>query len=228
MNIQGLTKTTLLDYPGKVAATVFVAGCNMRCRFCHNYELVLGKGDSSISEQDIYDFLKKRNRVLEGVCISGGEPTLQEDLQGFLGRIKELGFKVKLDTNGLKPQVVEILLENALVDMVALDIKSSPGGYEKLCGVSEAKALLVRDTLKIMHRFNVPVQLRTTVCGFVHTEQDFYKIGEWLKDFDYPYFLQSFKSSEFVPDKDILEPQMTELQCYAEILRQYFSDVQIR
>ena len=127
MNIQGFQKTTLLDYPGHVAATVFFGGCNFRCPFCHNGDLVLNPGTApALTSQEILTFLQKRQGILEGVCVTGGEPTLQPGLPGFLREIKNLGLKVKLDTNGYRPEVLEALLEQGLLDYVAMDIKGAP------------------------------------------------------------------------------------------------------
>ena len=135
MKICGLNKTTLLDYPGKVAATVFLGGCNFRCPFCHNSSLVLHENQQpEISQEDVLNFLKKRRGILDGVCITGGEPTLQKALPDFLSQIKELGYHIKLDTNGSHPQIIKTLWESHLIDKVAMDIKTSKASYPLLTG----------------------------------------------------------------------------------------------
>lgn len=228
MNIQGLTKTTLLDYPGLVACTIFTGGCNMQCRFCQNYELVSAISESEISEEELLKFLDKRRTVLSGVCISGGEPTLQPDLPELLMKIRQYGYLIKIDTNGLKPQVVEKLIDLSLVDMFSVDIKSSFRGYKRICNVEPEKAAMVRDTLKIISDRNIKAELRTTVCEGIHNEQDFREIGEWLLGIDMPYYLQAFKKSEYVPDKSIMEPSVERLRSYVKVLLNYFSNVYIR
>lgn len=147
MKIGGLQKLTLLDYPGKTAATVFTIGCNFRCPFCHNADLVIPSSPSSsfgitptISEKDFFSFLQKRKGLLDGICITGGEPTLQYDLASFCNAIKREGFLVKLDTNGANPEIVQDLIENSLIDYVALDVKNSPERYRETCGLQTITA----------------------------------------------------------------------------------------
>ena len=134
MKISGLQKLTLLDYPGKMACTVFTYGCNFRCPFCHNALLVTEENSDCIDEDEFFSFLKKRQGILDGVCISGGEPTLQKDLPEFISKIKALGYYVKLDTNGSSPLLLKKLIEEKLIDYVAMDIKNSPAKYDITCG----------------------------------------------------------------------------------------------
>lgn len=138
MRICGFNKTTLLDYPGKVASTIFLGGCNFRCPFCQNGILVVAPGEQpDYSQEELLTFLKKRKGILDGVCISGGEPTLSDGLEEFLGKIKELGYAVKLDTNGSRPKIVKHLAEAGLIDKVAMDIKSCPDNYGNLTGIEK-------------------------------------------------------------------------------------------
>lgn len=138
MRICGFNKTTLLDYPGKVASTIFLGGCNFRCPFCQNGILVVAPGEQpDYSQEELLTFLKKRKGILDGVCISGGEPTLSDGLEEFLGKIKELGYAVKLDTNGSRPKIVKHLAEAGLIDKVAMDIKACPDNYGSLTGIEK-------------------------------------------------------------------------------------------
>ena len=197
MNIGGLTKTTLLDYPGHVAATVFIAGCNYRCPFCHNRELVLpdmAAGLSYIDEDEVFSFLEKRKNILSGVCISGGEPTLAAGLADFIRRIKGLGFLVKLDTNGSLPEVLATLLAEGLPDYVAMDIKHTKKQYPAACGVA---AEGIEASMALLKNSGIPHEFRTTVVQGLHDEEDLLDIGEWIKG-GAPWFLQAFVDSDGV------------------------------
>lgn len=174
MRICGFNKTTLLDYPGKVASTIFLGGCNFRCPFCQNSVLVLHRKNSRIMpEMDILAFLKKRKGILDGVCISGGEPTLAADLEEFLRQIKDLGYLIKLDTNGTRPEVVKHLAESKLIDKVAVDIKAGPDHYSRLAGVSAPAMDKVRETVDFLLHGQLDYEFRTTVVKELHTEEDF-------------------------------------------------------
>ncbi len=156
MVIHGLQKTTLLDYPSKVAATVFFGGCNFRCPFCHNMNLVLHpENEPTLSEEEVLAFLKSRKGILDGVCITGGEPTLQKDLPRFAGKIKDLGYALKLDTNGTNPSMLKSLVKDGLLDHVAMDIKSSPDGYASVCGLSKPDLDSVRESVAFLLQGNV-------------------------------------------------------------------------
>jgi pyruvate formate lyase activating enzyme len=192
MKISGLMKLTLLDYPGKVACTVFLAGCNFRCPFCHNGSLVRG-GDLDISEDELFTFLARRKGVLDGVCVTGGEPLLQPDLVDFLRKVKEMGYAVKLDTNGMLPQRLAEVLATNLVDYVAMDIKSSPDGYAAATG-TDADVSAVTDSLSLLRQSGIPYELRTTAVRGLHTVADFAAIGQWLGDVP-AYFIQRFVDS---------------------------------
>lgn len=195
MKICGLNKTTLLDYPGCVAATVFFGGCNFRCPFCHNGDLVLQSAQmSGYSEEEVLTFLKKRRNVLEGVCVTGGEPTLYWELPGFIKKIKALGYKVKLDTNGSNPEMLSELVESGLIDYVAMDIKAPVETYQKVCGafVDMDK---INKSVEFLKEGKVLYEFRTTVVKELHTEEDILKIGEWICGAD-RYYLQSYQESE--------------------------------
>ena len=201
MNIQGFQKTTLLDFPGHVAATVFFGGCNFRCPFCHNGDLVLNPGtDPAFSSQEILAFLQKRQGILEGVCITGGEPTLQPGLSDFLRAVKDLGLLVKLDTNGYRPQVLRYLLEEELLDYVAMDVKASREHYSLACGLPEVKIELIEQSVELLKNCRIPYEFRTTAVKGIHTAEEFTAIGEWLQGCK-AFYLQNYRDSEQVIER---------------------------
>ena len=194
MLIKGLQKLTLLDYPGKMACTVFTAGCNFRCPFCHNASLVTTIDDERISEDEFFSFLQKRQGILEGVCVTGGEPTLQPDLKTFLGKIKELGYSVKLDTNGYRPDVLKDVVNSGLVDYVAMDIKNSQAKYASTCGLDNLDVAKINESVEFLMGGVVDYEFRTTVVKELHTEDDIQDIVSWIKGAK-KYFLQGFIDS---------------------------------
>ena len=202
MLIDGLQKLTLLDFPGHTACTVFTGACNFRCPFCHNASLVLHPNElPSLPEADFFAFLEKRRGLLDGVAVTGGEPTLQPDLPEFLAKIRAAGYAVKLDTNGGRPDVLREILRAGLADYVAMDIKSSRKNYEKAAGV---KGVLpaVLESIELLRSSGIPYEFRTTAVKNLHTAADFSQIGEWLAGTE-RYFIQSFTDSG-----DILSPGM--------------------
>lgn len=195
MKICGLNKTTLLDYPGCVAATVFAGGCNFRCPFCHNGDLVLHSAKmKEYSEEEVLNFLNKRKNVLEGVCVTGGEPTLYSDLPEFIAKIKAMGYKVKLDTNGSNPKMLKRLVEGKLVDYVAMDIKAPVSEYNKLCGV-QVDTESVQQSVAYLKQGEIPYEFRTTVVKELHTKQDILEIGKWILGAE-NYYLQSYRETD--------------------------------
>ena len=196
MEIFGLEKMSLVDYDGKVSATIFTGSCNFRCGFCHNSPLVLDyKSLPVISEEEIFSYLKKRKGILDGVCVSGGEPTLQKDLPSFIEKIKALGYAVKLDTNGTNPELVKTLNENGLVDYFAMDIKNSKENYAKIIGFEKYDTEKVEKTVEYFLTNKVDYEFRTTIIKEFHTEKDMENIGKWLKGAK-KYFLQKYKDGE--------------------------------
>ena len=193
MNVQGYQKLTLLDFPGRTACTVFTGGCNLRCPFCHNAGLVRTPLAGPNLTDEVLDYLQKRKGILDGVCITGGEPLLQPDLEDFIRKVKEMGYAVKLDTNGMLPQRLAGVLATKLVDYVAMDIKSSPDGYAAATG-TDADVSAVSDSLSILRDSGIPYELRTTAVRGIHTEADFAAIGEWIGDVP-AYFIQRFVDS---------------------------------
>lgn len=195
MHIHGLQKLTLLDYPGHTACTVFTGSCNFRCPFCQNASLVLHPGtEPEIGEEEIIEFLSHRKGLLDGVCITGGEPTLQWDLPAFALRLKEMGFDVKLDTNGSDPAMLSAMLDAGLTDFVAMDIKTSPERYPVLTGRSNMDIGPVRESVAMLLGGRVPYEFRTTVVKEYHRAEDFHAIGEWIRGAS-AYYLQGFRDS---------------------------------
>lgn len=193
MKFGGLQKLTLLDYPGKMACTVFTSGCNLRCPFCHNAGLVTHIDGDFISQQDLLQFLSTRKGKLEGLCLTGGEPLLNEDVAQFLAEVKQMGFSVKLDTNGTNPNLLKQLIDDKLVDYVAMDIKNSQAKYSLTCGVN----VNMEDIEKSVHLLKlgqVDYEFRTTVVRQLHTEQDIEDIARWLVG-SKTWYLQQFVDS---------------------------------
>ena len=194
MNIQGFQKMTLLDFPGHVACTVFTGGCNLRCPFCHNAGLVRTPLAGANQTAAVLDFLSRRQGVLEGVCVTGGEPLLQPDLTEFLRQVKDMGYGVKLDTNGSLPRRLAAVLDTGLVDYVAMDIKSSPEGYSLAVG-GEVDMDAIRDSVRLLTDSGVDHEFRTTAVKGIHTPADFEAIGRWLAGPQVRYFIQHFVDS---------------------------------
>lgn len=204
MLIHGMQKLTLLDYPEHLAAVLFTGGCNFRCPFCQNGSLVLApEREPVIPPEEIFAFLKKRAGILTGVCITGGEPTLQADLPEFIERIKTLGYSVKLDTNGTNPSMVKQLCKNGLLDYVAMDIKSSRGQYAAVSGRPGISLEKLQETIDFLMQSHLEYEFRTTVVRGLHTEEDFLDIAQWLKGCK-RYFLQSYQDSERILQREQL------------------------
>lgn len=228
MKIHGLNKTTLLDYPEHVAATVFTGGCNFRCPFCHNSELVLAPGGQPVlSEEEVLDFLTKRRGVLEGVCITGGEPTLQPDLEEFMGKVKELGYLVKLDTNGYRPKVLERLVQAGLLDYVAMDVKAAPENYSRAAGLPGMDVKLVKRSIELLKESKTDYEFRTTVVKGIHKIEEFEEIGRWLSGAR-AYYLQSYRENENVlcPGFEVFSRE--EMEAMAALAHRYIDRVMLR
>lgn len=222
MIILGLTKTTLLDYPGYVATTLFTGGCNFRCPYCHNRDIVQ-KSTAPITNEEIFSFLKKRRNVLAGICISGGEPTLHKDLPEFIGRIKELGYLVKLDTNGTDPDMLKTLIDTKLIDFCAMDIKNSPGKYASTVGFPDAEktfrlSAVNRSIHILMDQQMIPYEFRTTVVKELHDADDMLSIAKWIAGAD-AYFLQSYADSNGVLCPGLHAHSEETLRSYADLCR---------
>lgn len=226
--IHGLNKTTLLDYPGRVAATIFLGSCNFRCPFCQNSSLVLQPAEEPvIPEEEVLSFLQKRQGILEGVCISGGEPTLAADLTDFIRQIRSLGYPVKLDTNGTNPALVKHLAENDLIQMTAVDIKACPENYPSLCGMLHPNLDAIRETVDFLLHGKMDYEFRTTVVKELHNEHDFVQIGQWLKGAR-AYYLQAYKDSDEVLQPGFSSYSLEELEHFRAILQATIPVVGIR
>ena len=227
MQILGLNKTTLLDYPEHVAATVFTGGCNFRCPFCHNMDLVLGEVEPALSTEDFFAFLEKRKGILDGVCITGGEPTLQKDLPDFIRGIRDKGYLVKLDTNGYRPKVLEELLRENLLDYVAMDIKSSVENYPRVTGMADLDVTGIQESVSLLKSAGIPYEFRTTVVKGLHRIDEFDEIGRWLQGAE-AYYLQAFRENEKVPDKSLSSFSEAEMREMKQLAERYIERVELR
>lgn len=233
MKISGLQKMTLLDYPGKVACTVFTQGCNFRCPFCHNSDLLGGNGPEEIPVDTLLAFLKKRVGLLDAVCITGGEPTLQKDLDSLLEQIKALGYLVKLDTNGTNPAMVKDLAARGLVDYIAMDIKNSPEKYGETAGVSKMNLAAIEETMQFLLQGTVSYEFRTTVVAQLHTPKDMESIGQWLTKLSpdrkpAALYLQGYTDRESVLMAGLTAHSKEIMQDFADILAPYVDKVELR
>ena len=226
--IKGLQTLTLLDYPGKVACTVFTGGCNFRCPFCHNGGIVLNPGaEPSIPEEKVFDLLKKRRGVLEGVCITGGEPTLWKGLWDFAKEIKAMGYSVKLDTNGTNPELMHKLILAGVVDYVAMDIKNSPDKYAETIGVKGFNLQPVKDSVRLLMQGTAGYEFRTTVVMGMHTPQDIVEIGKWIQGAQ-KYFIQPYRDSDLVIDRSCERHSDEELGALLAAAREYVPAAELR
>ena len=228
MLILGLQKTTLLDYPGKVASTIFTGGCNFRCPYCHNRDLVIPPSDvNAYTEDEIFTHLSQKKKVLDGVCISGGEPTLHKDLPEFISKIKELGLLVKLDSNGTNPQMLKELVKNGLIDYVAMDIKHSKEKYNTIASMKTFDLSPIEESVDFLKEGHVDYEFRTTIVEELHSEADFIELAKMLKGAK-RYYLQKFKDSEYCIASGLHEIKIDTANKYLEILRKDLNDVNLR
>lgn len=231
MNISGLQKMTLLDYPGKVACTVFLGGCNFRCPFCHNSELLDGTAPAVMDEDALLAFLKKRAVLLDGICVTGGEPTLSPDLPDLLRKIQALGYAIKLDTNGYRPDVLRSLVEEGLVDYVAMDIKNGPTAYPETAGLPRLNLSKIEESIRFLTEGHVDHEFRTTLVAPLHTEDSIREMAHWLLNLTggvRQLFLQPFTDRDTVPFAGLRAPSADELQNYVSILSQCAGSVTVR
>ncbi len=217
MRIYGLQKMTLLDFPGRVACTVFTGGCNLRCPYCHNYELVSGQAPPAMTEDELFAFLRQRAGKLDGVAVTGGEPCLHPDLPAFLRAIRALGYPVKLDTNGAYPDRLAEILQDGLADYVAMDIKSGPTRYALAAGLEHIDLAPIRRSVRLLMSSGVDYEFRTTVVDELHTAADFEEIAAWIHGAK-RYFLQSFTDRDTVPFDGLHAPDRDTLSRYLDIV----------
>ena len=232
MKIVGIQKLTLLDYPGKVACTVFLGGCNFRCPYCHNAEL-LGDAEPVMTVEELLAFLKKRRGILDGVCITGGEPTIHKELPELIRGIRELGFSVKLDTNGYRPEVLGRLLEEGLVDYVAMDLKNGPDSYGETVGLPGVDLERIRESVGLLCRSGIEFEFRTTVAKPLHSGETLTSMANWLLEVTkgrgvHRLFVQPFVDRDTVPVGGLSAPSGAELEQFCRILSGCAERVEVR
>lgn len=227
MDIQGLQKMTLLDWPGKVACTVFLGGCDFRCPFCHNAELLEGDLPAALTQGELLDFLRRRRGLLDGVCVTGGEPLLRADLAGLLEEVKALGYPVKVDTNGSHPARMVELWERGLVDYVAMDVKNSPDRYPETAGVPGLDLGPIRESIAWLLEGHVDYELRTTAVRQFHDGDSFRAIGGWIRGAA-RYYIQNFTDRDTVAFAGLSGFDKEELGGFAELVVPYVEHVELR
>lgn len=228
MEIYGIQKTTLVDFPGHVATTLFTGGCNFRCPYCHNSDLIQGLDKvDPYSTQEVFDHLKKRKGVLDGVVISGGEPTIHPDLPDFIRKVKALGYLVKLDTNGTNPKMLKALVEEGLVDYVAMDIKHSRVKYPTVACNETLDMDAILESVDYLKGDPVDYEFRTTLCVELHRETDITAIGLWLAGAK-AYYLQPYKESDQVLQPGFHRHSREKLQDFVTLLSAFVNKVEIR
>ncbi|MBR4262123.1 MAG: anaerobic ribonucleoside-triphosphate reductase activating protein [Bacilli bacterium] len=225
MKISGFQKLTLLDFPGKVSCIIFTQGCNFKCPYCQNSGLIGHENEYLIPEEEIFSYLKKRQGILDGIVISGGEPTVQKDLDQFMRKVKELGYQIKLDTNGSNPDLIKKLLDEELVDYVAMDIKNVLSEYKDVTGVKVLEEK-IKKSIKILQKSNIDHEFRTTIIKNIHDLDKILKICSYVKE-DKMY-LQNFEQSENVLDKDLQSFSKEELINIQNKVKEKYPNVKVR
>ena len=227
MQLHGLQKMTLLDFPGHVACTVFLGGCDFRCPFCHNYELVDGTAKPEMTDDEFFSFLDKRHGLLDGVAVTGGEPLLHPGLIPFLRRIREQGFAVKVDTNGYHPDRLREILDANLADYVAMDVKNSPEKYARTCGLPHLDLEPVLDSIRLLMSSGTEYEFRTTVIAEFHTARDIASIGELIRGAK-RYYIQCFTDRDSVPFGDLHAPSRADLDEFLTVAKTYVPAAELR
>ncbi len=228
MHICGLEKMSLVDFDGLVATTIFTGGCNFKCGFCHNSALVLGANSlPTIDEEEILSYLEKRKGIIDGVCVSGGEPTLQKDLPEFLYKLKKLDLKVKLDTNGTNPDLIKDFCADKLVDYFAMDIKNNKEDYAKIIGFNEYNTKRVEQSVEFFLSGKADYEFRTTIIKEYHKEDNIKKIAEWIAGAN-KYFLQLFRDGENCINQGLTPVEQGIAEEYIKILSKKIKKVSLR
>ena len=227
MLIHGIQKMTLLDYPGYVACTVFLNGCDYRCPYCHNFELVDGSSVPVMEDEEFFSFLGKRKGLLDGVAISGGEPLVHADIDVFIKKIREIGFRVKLDTNGYHPDRLQMLIDQGLLDYIAMDIKNSFPKYGKTTGFPNIDTAVIEKSIGIIMGSDVDYEFRTTVVGGLHEKEDFDLMGTAIRGAK-AYYLQQFTQRDTVPDTSLFSPSAEDMETYLETAKKYVGNTLLR
>ena len=227
MNIHGLQKMTLLDFPGRVACTVFLGGCDLRCPFCHNAELIDGTAEPVMDDRELLAFLEKRKGLLDGVAFTGGEPTLRKDLPELLRKIKAMGYPVKLDTNGMHPDRLRAMLDEGLLDYVAMDIKAGPQSYAHTCGLETIDLEPINESIRLLMNAGIDYEFRTTVVDELHDISDFEAIAQWIAGAK-AYYLQAFTDRDTVVYENFHAPTRECMETYAAAVRKTVQNTALR
>lgn len=228
MVFHGLVKSTLIDYPDKLACTLFTGGCNFRCPFCQNSSLVLDPASEPvINSEELDSFLKKRKKYLDGVCITGGEPLLQKDIEEYCKYLKDLGYLVKIDTNGSFPQKIESLISKNLVDYIAMDLKSSKEGYSRAVGIENFDVSVIEESVNILQSCDIDHEFRTTLVKELHSEKEIHGIGKWLNK-DQKLYLQHFEDRGSNIVQNLTGFSEKETKAIKDILKTYIAFIGIR
>ena len=227
MKLHGLQKMTLLDFPGHVACTVFLGGCDFRCPFCHNFELIDGTAEPIMDDTQLFSFLESRKGLIDGVAITGGEPCLHKDLLELIKKIREIGYPVKLDTNGYHPEMLKSIIDEGLVEYVAMDIKNSEEKYGITCGIDGIDMDRIKESIYILINSGIEYEFRTTVIKEFHEKEDFVKICEMIKGAK-RYFLQRFTDRDSVPYGNLTAPSFDEMKEFAAVSRQFINNTELR
>ncbi len=241
LHIKGVQKSSLIDYPGKISAIVFLSRCNFRCPYCHNPELIFNEQDfPDISEEEFFVFLKKQKKWIDGVCITGGEPALHPGLIDFMKKIKETGLLVKLDTNGTIPQVIEEAVKEKCVDFIAMDIKNSLDRYDETTNSKLNKTIIdnIKSSVDLIMKYGdesmkdkkIDYEFRTTVLPKFHSKEEFEKISNWLKGAK-KYTIQQFHVRDDLIDNSLKDEKTfltNELEEFKKILEKNIKNVEIR
>ncbi|MFA6534059.1 MAG: anaerobic ribonucleoside-triphosphate reductase activating protein [Patescibacteria group bacterium] len=229
MKISGLQKTSLLDYPRKVSAIIFTQGCNFRCGYCHNPELLDATAPAAITVEEIWAFLKKRQKVLDAVVITGGEPTLQADLPEFIREVKKMGYLIKLDTNGTNPAMLKELIKYNLLDYIAMDIKASPEGYNRVTGV-RAATTAIKASIKLIMQSGVDYEFRSTILPAWHSASEIKAMAELIRGAK-RYYLQNFLNQGKLHDQKLVGERSftnSELKKLATVAREFVQNCEVR
>ncbi|MDO4281239.1 MAG: anaerobic ribonucleoside-triphosphate reductase activating protein [Peptococcaceae bacterium] len=227
MNIQGMQKLTLLDYPGQVACTIFTGGCQLNCPYCHNSLLINGPFDDCLAAEEVLAFLQKRQGLLDGICVSGGEPLLQKELPEFLRACKNLGYKIKLDTNGGYPEKLAQLIDAGLVDRVAMDIKNAPEKYAATCGCEHLDLAPYIASRDLLLSAQVEYEFRTTVVRQLHSFEDVLEIARWIPGARH-FYLQAFVDREQVRDHHLSAYTDEEMRALLSAVQKILPSAELR
>lgn len=227
MIIHGLQKMTLLDFPGQVACTVFLGGCEFRCPFCHNADLLDMSAPGIMDDDELLEFLKKRKGLLDGVAFTGGEPLLRKDLPELLARVRDIGYKIKVDTNGDHPDLLKEIVQAGLADYIAMDVKNSPARYAETIGWETFDTAPVDESIQFLLSGQVRYEFRTTVVKQFHDEASFEAIAQWIDGAD-RYELQGFVDRDTVPFAGLEACSREEMEHFADIVRPHVKTVELR